>query len=412
MTAVRPEGVRVPTLRGNKDFRRLWLGAGLSFMGSQVSACAYPLVVLWSGGSAVVAGLVASVAQLPYLLVQLPAGVLADRVDRRRLMVVCDVGRLVVIGTVPASFLLYGILPWYLALVGFVEGAFTVAYRIAERTALPSLVEPELLLPATARNEARERAAGLLGQPAAGALMWLSAWSPFVFTALSHLAALGTLLRIKGRLQEERVVAPRRVFAELAEAGVWMWRQHFARAAVGLIAASNLLFQILVLAVLVIVKAGGGTTLTATLVTSAAGVGGVLGALSGPRWVERVSLARMVVGANLAWTLLVPVLAFSDEPVVLGLVFGLAAYVGAVWTVGISGHLLVIVPMEMRGRIAGIATLIAYGPLAFGSALGGVALERFGVAGTVIAVAGAMALLTLLAALGKGIRSVDRAVAP
>lgn len=396
------------SLRGNKDFLYLWVGAGVSFLGSRISAYAYPLIVLWTTGSATTAGVVAFVTQLPFVVAQLPAGIIADRLDRRSLMILCDVGRAVVVGTIPVVWWLGGATPVYLAVAGFVEGTLTVVYRIVERAALPSVVPPELLTAATGRNEARERAAGLLGQPGAGVFAALAHWVPFLFTAVAHLISFGMLLMIKTKLQAERSpdAAPRRALADLREAVVWMWGQKFARAAVGLIAVSNLLFQVLLLVVLVVVRDGGGSTSAAAIVTGLSGVGGVLGALCGPWCAERLKLSTLVIGANLTWALLVPLVAVIEPPVALGLLFGLTGFVGAIWTVAVSAHLIKIVPSTMRGRITSIAILMAYGPLAFGSLLGGLAVDRLGVAATAFASAGVMALLTVLAAISPAIRTI------
>jgi MFS family permease len=398
----------LPSLKGNKDFLLLWAGAGLSFLGSRVSSYAYPLIVLWATGSATAAGLVAAVAQLPYLLVQLPAGVLADRVDRRRLMAVCDVCRALVVGAVVLLVVFNGVHPVYLAVLGFVESSFTVVYRVAERAALPSVVSPGLVGPATARNEARERAAGLLGQPGAGLFAGLSAWAPFLFTAITHVLSLLMLLRIRVPLQPPKKSVRSGMLREVAESVRWLRGQRFARIGIGLIAVSNLLFPVVQLAVLVVVREHGGAELVASLVTGAAGVGGVIGALTATWWLPRISLPRLMVATHLIWALSLLVVAFATDPVVLGAVFALSAGAAAVWAVAISAYLLGIAPEDMRGRIGGAVTLLAYGPIALGSALGGAALDLLGVRQTVVVAMGAMVVLLVLAAVSRGTRSFQQ----
>ncbi|MGA6161294.1 MFS transporter [Amycolatopsis magusensis] len=397
-------------LRGNRDFLLLWSGAGLSFLGSRLSAFAYPLIVLWATGSAAAAGLVAFAAQLPYLLVQLPAGVAVDRFDRRKLMIICDLARLVAVGSIPVGMIFAGLNLWHLAVVAFVEGAFTVVYRIAERAALPSVVPEQHLTTAMSRNEAREQAAGLLGQPGAGVLTAVTQWFPFLATAVLHALSLGTVLMIKKPLQAEAGPAePQKPLAALMEGLRWMAGHRFARAAAGLIAVSNLLFQVLMLSVLVIVREDGGSQTVAAVVSAVSGIGGVLGALGATFWIRRISLPALVIGANALWALLVPTtLLAASNPVALGAVYGLMSYIGAVWTVAVSAYLVRIVPDHLRGRVTSVATLLAYGPLAFGSLLGGFALATLGVTGSVLTVAGVMAALTVLAAASPGVRSLSR----
>jgi MFS family permease len=398
----------VHSLRGNRDFLLLWAGAGLSFLGSRISAFAYPLIVLWATGSASEAGLVTFAAQLPYLVVQLPAGLIVDRFDRRTLMVFCDLGRLLAVGSIPVVLMVHGLNLVHLSVVAFVEGSLTVVYRITERSALPSVVAEDQLTAATSRNEAREQAAGLLGQPGAGLLSTLTQWAPFLVTVILHAVSLCTVLLIRKKLQAERPTEPQRVYAALAEGLLWVWRHKFARAAAGLIAVSNLLFQVLLLAVLVIVRKGDGSQVVASLVFAGAGVGGMAGALSAPWWIPRMTLPTLVIGANAVWAVLVPFAAFVRQPVLLGVLFGAMSFVGAVWTVGVGAYLVRIVPDHLRGRVTSVATLLAYGPIAFGSLAGGFAIQLVGVRGTVLAVSAVMIALTALAAASPGVRSLPR----
>ena len=92
-----------PSLWRNRDFQLLWIGQAASALGSRASTIAYPLLVLALTGSPADAGIVGFAATIPYLVLQLPAGVLVDRVDRRRAMLACDAGRLVILAGVAAG---------------------------------------------------------------------------------------------------------------------------------------------------------------------------------------------------------------------------------------------------------------------------------------------------------------------
>ncbi|MEU5039524.1 MFS transporter [Streptomyces griseorubiginosus] len=97
-----PDTAVVP-LRRNMDFLRLWAGAGISRFGTTVSVVTCPMLVLWHAGSAAATGAVGFAGALPNLLVQLPAGVLADRWDRRRVLMWCDALRLLAFLAVGAA---------------------------------------------------------------------------------------------------------------------------------------------------------------------------------------------------------------------------------------------------------------------------------------------------------------------
>src|SRR6202451_3457128 len=88
-----PEGHGVTPLRRNRDFQLLWGGQAVSLLGSQISKIAYPLLVLAMTGSPAKAGIAGFAALLGYPLFPMPAGGLADRHDRKRIMIVCDANR-------------------------------------------------------------------------------------------------------------------------------------------------------------------------------------------------------------------------------------------------------------------------------------------------------------------------------
>lgn len=92
-------------LRGNRDFVALWTGQAASALGTSISSLAYPLVLLSMTGSSALAGAGAAVMAATTFLLRIPAGVVADRVDRKRLMLLCDAGRLVAVGSLGLAVL-------------------------------------------------------------------------------------------------------------------------------------------------------------------------------------------------------------------------------------------------------------------------------------------------------------------
>ena len=134
-------------LRRNRDFLLLQAGQLLSDAGSQMTSIAYPLLVLAVTGSAAKAGMVAFARTLPWLLFPLPAGVAADRWDRRRLMIAADGVRVLAVGGLAAAILLHRTAFWAIPLVAFVEGAAAAVFTTAQFGALRAVV-PTPQLPA------------------------------------------------------------------------------------------------------------------------------------------------------------------------------------------------------------------------------------------------------------------------
>ncbi|MDQ1026937.1 MFS family permease [Streptomyces umbrinus] len=403
------EGAAAPAdrpLRRNREFLLLWSGASMSFLAARVTAVAYPLIVLWHTGSPLAMSVVSTAALLPLLLVQLPAGALVDRWDRRRLMLVCEAGRAVAVASVALALATGRIAVAHLAAVAFVEAALAVFYRLAERGAVRNLVHPDHLPAALAQNEARGRAAGLLGQPGGVLLQSLGRWLPFGFGVFGYLVSLLSLLAIRKDFQEERAGTPQRarLSSEVADGMRWLWRQRFLRAALGYVAGTNVLFQMLALALILRVKEAGLPSATLAIVVGIGGVGGLCGALVGGRIQARFRQRTLLVGGALAWTLLIGAMGFTSRPVLLGALYAGTGFVGAVFNVAAAVYQVRTTPDALQGRVAATAGLIGSGTNALGSFAAGLLLAAWGAEPTVRGIAVAMAVLTLFAVLAPDLK--------
>ncbi|SDH33515.1 Predicted arabinose efflux permease, MFS family [Lentzea fradiae] len=392
-------------LRQNRDFRLLWTGAGISALGGTITGVTYPLLMIWYGGSPVQAGLVGFAALLPMLLLQLPAGVFVDRWDRRRVMITCDAVSFVSIGSVAVS-LLFGTL-WlpHLLVVAFLEGSAQIFYRLSERAAVRNVVEPEHLPAALSQNEARSRAAGLLGQPLGSALFALVRWAPFVFTALGHLVALLTLLLIRKEFQTSRESGRRDVRAEIAEGIRWLLGQRFLRSAVLLVGCTNVLFQVLSLSLAVTIRNSGGSPAVIGVIGAASGVGGVLGAMSGSWFVRRLRPGVVIIVVFAVWAAFMPLVALTTNPVLLGAVFAGMSFAGALINVMAGVYQVQVTPDGMQGRVGAVAGLLSSGANSFGALAAGFLLASLTVGSTVLGVSAVMAALAVTAGLSPVIRT-------
>ncbi|MCO1578413.1 MFS transporter [Crossiella sp. SN42] len=400
----------VPPLRRNRDFLLLWSGSAVSSLGANASSVAYPLLVLALTGSPVDAGLSGFVALLPQLICQVPAGALVDRWNRKRVMIWCDVLRALAIGTLAAALVLDALTLPHILAVGFTEGVLTVTFKIAAAAAVPNVVHPSHLTFALSRNEARERGAAMLGQPLGGMLFGLGRAVPFLFDALTYLVSLVSLLLIRKDFQASRKRQP----VDLSAGITWLWRQPFLRMTTFLVAGSNFLFRALFLVVIVIAADYGASPTLVGVMFGLAAVGGVLGSLAAPALERRLSMRVVVVGANWAWGLLVPMVLLVPNAYVLGAVYALMCFVGPVWNVAISAYQLAVTPDHIQGRVLGAAGMIAFGAVPLGSLLGGFALEWIGARATVWALAVWMIGLAVLATVSPAVRdapSLARAVA-
>ncbi len=249
-------------LRRNRDFLLLQTGQLLSTFGSSMSAIAYPLLALVVTGSAAKTGYVGAVELAPLVLLAVPAGVAADRLDRRRLMIAADAVGAVSVGTLAAAVLTGHAAFWLIAAVSFADSTAAVVYRAGSNGAFRAVVPQPQLADAASISMARMSTVRLSGPPAGGALFGLSRGLPFLADALSYAFSTASLLLMRTRFQEERVPGTRTRFREgLA----YFWRIPFLRTTVGMIAASNFAASGMPIAVIILAHRHG---------ISSAGIGG------------------------------------------------------------------------------------------------------------------------------------------
>ncbi|MET9896828.1 MFS transporter [Streptomyces sp. NPDC006465] len=388
-----------PPLRSNVRFRLLWGGSALSVMAERSSTMAFTLLVLWHTGSKSAAGLVGFSALLPMLVMQLPAGVLVDRWDRRRVMLFCVAGRAVAIGSVAVSLVGDDVRVWHIALVAFVQGSLTVFYQLSERAAVRGVVPPQQVSTAMAQNEARSRAVNFVGHPASGVLFGLSAWVPFLSSTGLYLLSLLTLTRLKiPKRQSGGAGKSARGMREEISSGLrWVWERAYFRSALLVIAGSNLVFQGLILTVAVLVREQGRPASTVGLIMAAGSIGGLLGAFSGGWLTRRLPMRRVMIYAHVAWALIMPGTVFLLHPATLGILFFITSHIGAAVTVCGMSHQVRITPDAMQGRVGSVVMLLVSGASSIGALGTGYLLEGVGTRGTLAIASGVMALLAVVA---------------
>jgi len=193
-----------PTLLADPNFRRYWAGQAISAFGDAFAFVAYPLLVLDATGSVAAMGGVSAAAAVSHLVAGVVAGPIVDRSDRRRLMIGCDLGRLLIFSIVPILWWTRGpsLIALYVAVVlGSIMGnLFSVAYV----TATPDLVDRSRLTEANGRLQGSQALAFVIGPVLAGIVaskvgsVWAIGIDALTFGA-SALSLAAIRLRREGR---------------------------------------------------------------------------------------------------------------------------------------------------------------------------------------------------------------------
>jgi hypothetical protein len=371
-------------LRRNRDFLVLWSSELVSTLGSQVSLVAYPLLVLGMTGSPAKAGLVGFANTIPALLFYLPAGVLVDRHDRKRILVATSALGAIAMGSLPAALALGHLAFVQIVAVAFVQGAATAVFGLTEQGALPLVVHPRQVPEAVARNEARRESASLAGPPLGGLLYGIGRALPFVVDAVSYLVCALGLLALRTPLQEAREAAPRRPMAEIAEGVRWLWGMTFIRASAFGVAGANFIWGGVSIVLVVRAQEHGASSATIGVIFALLSAGGLLGALAAPRITRRFSIPMIVLGAFWVEAVMITALAATHAPLLLGVIVACAVFPAPAWNATVVGARLTLTPDRLRGRVNSAARLLSGSMIPVGALTAGLLVGATGTTTTLL----------------------------
>ena len=389
----------------NRDYMLLWSGQLVSSLGSGVSTIAFPLLVLALTHSALQAGITGALAMVPYLLVSLPAGVLVDRWDRKRVMILCDSGRALALASIPLAGLIGHVAIIQIYLVSLVEGTFFVFFSLAQTACLPRVVPREQLPTASAQNEGGAIATGLIAPPLGGALFQsISQTAPFLLDGISYLASVISLLFVKTAFQESRQASSRNLRAEMAEGVTWLWHNPLLRYMAFLTGGMNAAVAALYLTLIVLAGNQHATSGSIGLMFAVVSVGGVLGSLLAPRVQRRFRFGQVIIVVFWVEALLWPLFAVAPNLLLLGMIAAGVYALGPVYNAVQLSYRLALIPDALQGRVNSAYRLVAYGCHPLGIALSGVLIQAIGPVSTVLVFAAWVAVLAVLTTLNAHVR--------
>jgi MFS family permease len=293
----------VTSLWRNREFHLLWTSQSLSDLGGAVAQLALPLLVLDLTHSAVRAGVVGTVALVVAHAARLPSGVLADRIDRRRAMLACDVIRLVAFLTLAGAIATGRATLAVIIAVAVLDAASGALFNTAEHAALRSIVPPSQLPDAVARNEVRAYSAALAGPPLGGLLFGITHALPFLGNAISYLISFAGVALIRRPLQAERDEQPPGHAAALAEGLRFAFGNPFLRAVMIITAPLNFALSGVMFTIVVALQRHGVEPGVIGLTSTIVGVGGLAGAVAAPvlqRWLPLPRVIRFICWAAVA----------------------------------------------------------------------------------------------------------------
>ena len=359
-----------------------WLTASwwVTNLADGIALAAGPLLVASQTRDPFLIALATLLQRLPWVLFGLSAGVLADRVDRRSILVAVNLARAGVLATLVLTMLTDAVGVAVVLVVMFTLGTAETFVDTTASTLLPMMVAPADLGVCNARLMFGDITLNRLVGPPVGALLFAAGMTvPFVTQAVA--VALGAVLiaRISTPMPE-RPDAPLGVRGEIAAGIRWLWRHPSIRTLTMTVVLFNVTFgaAISILVLYALERLGLGA-LGFGLLTTAGAVGGIIGTtIYG--WLERtLGLANIMRLGLIIETVTHLTLALTSTAAVAIGIFVVFGMHEAAWGTTALTIRQRAVPTEFQGRVASVYLVGVFGSLVVGAALGGLIAGAWGV---------------------------------
>ena len=375
--ATAPIGALIdPPISRNRDFLTFLIGQGLSSLGDSVTFTALPILVLFLTGSGLAMGIVGILGTLPDLLLGLPAGALADRWDRRKMMLSADIGRAALTAAIPASVLFGWPTMTVVLLVTFPINCLRVLWLAAYTAAVPGLVGRARVGRAQAVLEAVFNTGFILGPAIAGILSaTIGPARTIGLDAASFVISAGALFLVRRNLKPPPRPEASHVLSDIREGVAFVVRHPVLRQVIafwGLVSIGTagipaaLTYNIQV--------DRGETSATLGLVLSSFGIGSLAGALVAGRLVGG-NLGRLMLGGMLLTGITLIGIAFEPPFIVVA---GSAFIAGVAQAIVLIAYITIrtgLSPDDLLGRVGSTARIISIGLTPVGLFAAGVTID-------------------------------------
>lgn len=382
------------TAKLDGNYWKLWTSSVVSNFGDGTSLIAYPWLASALTRDPIQIALIAVVQRIPWLLFSLPAGVITDRVDRRKLVAWMDVFRFGL--TMVVAFVVLGVsgdlaspgeieagvgappsgAGWYLVMLY----AATLGFGIAEvfrdnaaQTLMPSIVDHSLLEKANGRLWGAEMVMNsFVGPPLGGVLIAIAFSLPFFIDGVTFALAAALMFAVSGSFTPAGATERRSFREEMSEGVRWLLDHRLLRSMGVILGLMNALFMVALSTYVLFVQEILGLDASAFGVLLTAGaVGGVLGSVTAAKVSQRLGQ-----GASLFTTLVVSavtlgVTGVTSSAVVVWVMFVLGSYVAVLWNVITVALRQSIIPDRLLGRVNSVYRFFAWGMMPIGSIVGG-----------------------------------------
>ncbi len=380
------------------NYWKLWTASVISNLGDGVAMIAYPWLASAVTRNAMLIALIAIAQCIPWLIFSLPAGVITDRVDRRKIMIWTSVFRTAL--TLGVAFVvlasqnslpspndvLSGVVGdtnltvyWTLVVSALLFGFAEVLYDNAAQTILPAIVEPEGLETANSRMWGAEMVMNqFVGPPLGSVLIGVAFALPFFFDAGTFAIAAALIFALSGVFRVDKPADDTEgnklgFWAEMKEGIAWLWAHPLLRPMAIILGLANGLGSVYFATfILFAQEALLVTTTTFAILMMAGAAGGVLGSVLAPRISKRLGSGTALHVTLASQAFVTIVIGFATHWAIVWVMFFVFSITAVLWNVITVSLRQSIIPDHLLGRVNSVYRFFGWGMIPIGLAVGGI----------------------------------------
>jgi MFS family permease len=362
------------------DFWKFWTGQTISTLGSSFTSFALPLLIFHLTGSSLNLALTVTATVLPYLLFGLVIGAWVDRVNRKRLMVVTDLTRALVIASIPLASVEGLLSVWWIYAVAFLNSALTICFDAANFAAVPSLVRQEDLVMANGRVQAGYSIAEV-GGPLLGGLLIIVVPLPMLLLidAVSFLVSAGSLVLITTSFNSapDGRQAPTRLRQDIVEGLRYVLKHPMLSWVTLLLLLVNFILPTASAQLVLFAKQWfAASDMQVGLLYAGGSLGTVVFSLVAGRFRKHWSLGTIALGALMMDGVFTTLTAVTHWYWVLLFLWALRGGADVLFTITSYSLAQITVPNQLLGRVITVIRVLTWSTASLGALLGGLAIER------------------------------------
>jgi predicted MFS family arabinose efflux permease len=411
LTMQKRGGIRWSPLWRNRNYLLFQGGDIISGIGDSVQYLALSLLVLSLTGSPAQAGIVLGLSAIASIVFGLFAGALADRWDRKKIMIWCDIGEMALVGTIPVALWLGKLAMPQIYIVAGATSVFSTFFGAAATSALPNVTGPAQLIDGLRQGQAAGEVIRISGGVIGGSLFAIARAIPFATNALSFGVSAVTLRLIRTDFQEspdeEAAESAQDLWRDITAGLRWLWNHKLVRLVTLVTSADSLRYGAGYLVIVLLAK---------RLHTPAAGIGGIfaaagVGALMGnvvAGWAEkRFTFGTVTLSMLWVEAIVFPLYAIAPSAVIIGLIAAVEEFVSPIYELMLGNYRMLAIPDSLRGRVGSSVQIATYGAQSVGAMASGFLIEWLGARRSAVVLGAWLVCLAIIVSMSKQVRSAS-----